>query len=75
MGMPQVYFLLLARLTDMEKKPQFWFNTKTNQVEVGPQSLALYRIGPFESFELASRAPEIVAERAKKIAQEEQQED
>lgn len=48
----------------------YWFNTRTGEVEAGQQSLAHYRIGPFESREEAERAPEIVAERARKIREE-----
>jgi hypothetical protein len=47
-------------------KKKFWFNTKTGQVERGRKSLALYRIGPFETEEEAKRAYEILAERTKK---------
>jgi cell division septation protein DedD len=43
---------------------QYWFNTHTGQVEVGKQSLALYRLGPFSSREEAERAPQIIADRA-----------
>jgi len=46
-----------------EKK--FWFNERTGEVEEGPQSIALYRIGPFETREEAARALDIVAERAR----------
>lgn len=49
----------------------YWFNTKTGEVEAGKQSLAHYRLGPFDSAEEAARAPEIVAERARKMAEEE----
>ena len=49
---------------------RFWFNTRTRQVEEGPKSLGLDRIGPFASFEEAMRAEEIVKERAKKILEE-----
>lgn len=48
----------------------FWFNTRTKEVEEGPQSLALYRIGPFATREEAARGPQIVAERAKQWADE-----
>lgn len=51
---------------------QFWYNTKTNTVEAGPQSLSLDRIGPFASEAEAQRAPEIVAEKARKLREEEQ---
>ena len=53
----------------MQEK-RFWFNTRTRQVEEGPKSLGLDRIGPFASFEEAMRAEEIVKERAKKILEE-----
>ena len=47
-----------------DKLQEYWFNTHTNQVEVGKQSLAIYRLGPFATREEAERAPEIIAERA-----------
>ncbi len=54
---------------------QFWFNTKTKQVEVGPQSLSLERVGPFDSYEEALQAEEIIAERARQIAKEDAADD
>lgn len=59
----------------MEQETQFWFNTKTGKVEAGPQTIALDRIGPFASAEEAARALQIVAERARAIAEEERLED
>ncbi len=59
----------------MEQETQFWYNTKTKKVEVGPQSIALNRIGPFATAEDAARALEITAERARAIAEEEWLED
>lgn len=59
----------------MAQEVQYWFNTKTEMVETGPQSLSLDRIGPFDSFDEAKRALEIVAERAKRIADDEELED
>lgn len=53
----------------------FWFNSRTGQVEEGPQSLSMDRIGPFATREEAARAPEIVEERARKIREEEDRED
>ncbi len=32
-------------------KDEYWFNTKTQEVEIGKQSLSLDRIGPFATFE------------------------
>jgi len=43
---------------------EYWYNDRTGEVEVGPQSLAIDRIGPFRTREEAERALEIVAERA-----------
>lgn len=53
----------------------YWFNTQTGQVEEGQQSLAIDRIGPFQTREEAERALEIVEERAKKIREEDDFED
>ena len=53
----------------------YWYNTRTGEVEEGPQSLAKDRLGPFESREEAARAEEIVAERARKWAEEDAAED
>ncbi|WP_213814625.1 methionine aminopeptidase [Glaciihabitans sp. dw_435] len=50
---------------------QWWFNNKTGEVEEGAQSLGSDRDGPFDSREAAARAPEIIAERARKWAAEE----
>jgi hypothetical protein len=53
----------------MQEK-RYWFNTKTKQVEEGPKSLGLDRIGPFETYAQAQRAEEIVGKRAEKIREE-----
>ena len=57
----------------MSEKVQYWFNTQTNAVEVGPQSLSLYRIGPFESFAEAAMALKVVADKARRIREEDEQ--
>ncbi|MFC5338293.1 methionine aminopeptidase [Leucobacter denitrificans] len=44
---------------------EYWFNTRTREVEVGKQSLAMYRLGPFASRAEAEHAEETVAERAR----------
>jgi len=49
---------------------EWWYNNKTKQVEEGPQSLGGDRDGPFASREDAQRAPEIIAERARRWAAE-----
>lgn len=48
----------------------YWYNQKTGEVEVGPQSLSLDRIGPFETESEARRAPQIIAEKARKLREE-----
>lgn len=62
---------MLARLGTMEQLPKYWFNTKTSEVEQGHKSLALYRIGPFDTREEAARAFEILAARTKALEDEE----
>lgn len=62
-------------MTDSTQPKEFWFNTKTNQVEVGKQSIAVYRIGPFSTFEDASHALEILAEKSKQWREKDEQED
>ena len=54
----------------MSDKPEFWFNLKTQLVEIGPQSLSLDRIGPFPDFESAQAGPETVIARAKALREE-----
>lgn len=54
---------------------EWWYNHKTGQVEEGAQSLGSDRDGPFATKEDAARAPEIAAERSKRWAQEDADED
>lgn len=54
----------------MAKK--YWFNTKTRKVEYGRQSLSVYRLGPYETVAEAMRAEEAIAERGKKLIEEDQ---
>ena len=54
----------MVETTDGEPE-QYWFNTKSNQVEKGRLSTAIYRIGPFDTEAEASRALEILRARAK----------
>jgi len=54
---------------------EYWFNTKTNSVEVGKQSFAVYRIGPFKSRAEAENALQIVANKATKWKEELDRED
>ena len=55
-----------------DPEESYWYNTRTGQVEDGPQSLSVDRIGPFTTREEAARANEIVAERARRWAEEDE---
>ena len=60
----------------MDNEPkEYWFNTNTNEVEVGKQVAAIYRIGPFSDYESAARALVILQERAKAWREEEERRD
>ena len=54
---------------------EWWFNTKTQEVEEGPQSLAVDRVGPFPTRDEANHANQIIAERARAWAAEDAAED
>ena len=49
---------------------EWFYNIKTGEVEEGRQSLASDQDGPFATREEAAKAPEIVAERSRKWASE-----
>jgi len=57
------------------ERETFWYNTRTGEVESGPQSMAVYRIGPFTTRAEAERALEIVAERSRQWAEDDARED
>lgn len=59
----------------IDEDNQYWYNDQTGEVEKGPQSLAIDRIGPFATAEEASRALEIVRERGEQWAAEDEEED
>ena len=56
-------------------KDEYWFNTKTQEVEVGKQSLSLDRLGPFSTFEEARNALEVIAKRAAALRKEDESSD
>lgn len=58
-----------------DSETEYWFNTKTNQVEVGKQSIAVYRIGPFKTFSEAEHALDTIATKAKAWREELERED
>ncbi|MDD6373105.1 MAG: hypothetical protein PUF97_01210 [Bifidobacteriaceae bacterium] len=53
-----------------EMKNQWFFNTKTQQPELGPQSPANVRLGPYKTREAALKAWEIVRQRNAKWEQD-----
>ncbi|WP_296631918.1 SPOR domain-containing protein [Rhodoluna sp.] len=57
--------------SEQEEKPEFWFNLQTNQVEVGKQSAASHRMGPYGTREEAEHALAKAAERAAKWREDE----
>jgi hypothetical protein len=56
-------------------KDEYWFNTKTQEVEIGKQSLSLDRLGPFETMQEAKNAVEIIARRAAALRKEDETSD
>ncbi len=56
-------------MSDTEPQ-QYWFNSRTGEVELGPQSNAIERIGPFATEAEARRAPEVLRERSERWASE-----
>jgi hypothetical protein len=56
-------------------KDEYWFNTKTNEVEIGKQSLSLDRLGPFATFEQAKNALETIAKKAAALRKEDESSD
>jgi len=54
---------------------EYWFNTKTGEVEAGKQSIAPYLIGPFGTIAEAEKAWEAVRQRSAAWAAEEAEED
>ncbi|MCD7100509.1 SPOR domain-containing protein [Pseudoclavibacter sp. 13-3] len=59
----------------MSEQKNFWYSTRTGEVEEGPQSLGTDRIGPFATRDEAARALEIVAARAKQWNDEDEADD
>lgn len=53
---------------------EWWYNTKTGEVEEGMVSPAIDRAGPFASKEEALKAPQLIAERSRKWADDEARE-
>ena len=58
-----------------DEAKEFWFNTQTKTVEVGKQTAALFRIGPFATREEASRALDTIEQRTQAWQREEEDRD
>ena len=54
-----------------DEDQQWWYNSRTKQVERGKQSNAIDRVGPFATEEEARHAPEKLQENAQRWAAEE----
>ena len=54
-----------------QQQPEYWYNTRSEQVEEGKQSIATHRLGPFATRAEAERAPQRLQERAAEWAAEE----
>lgn len=54
---------------------EYWYNTKTGEVEAGKQSIAPYLIGPFHTIAEAENAWETVRQRSAAWAEEDEAED
>ncbi|MBO9577857.1 MAG: methionine aminopeptidase [Microbacteriaceae bacterium] len=57
-------------MADPGVEPEWWYNERTGEAEHGRQAHGVDRIGPFRTREDAQRAPEIVAERARRWREE-----
>ncbi len=64
----------MRKKTHMRTQPEehYWYNTRTNAVEYGKQSLSLYRLGPFSSAAEAARALDVLRERSAAWAAEDE---
>jgi hypothetical protein len=58
-----------------EQQREFWFNSRTGEVEEGKQSISSERLGPFNTPEEAAHANDKLAENARKWAEEDARED
>jgi cell division septation protein DedD len=58
-----------------DSETEYWFNTRTKQVEIGKQSIAVYRIGPFKTRSDAEHALENIAAKSKAWREEQERED
>jgi len=58
-----------------ESDAQFWYNSRTGEVERGMLSPSVDRVGPFPTRAEAERAPQKLQENARRWAEEDAAED
>ena len=61
--------LMNSHYSEQSEQPQFWYNLKTAKVEVGPQSFAKNRVGPFGTRGEAEQALNKLREQSEKWQQ------
>lgn len=59
----------------MSPEKQYWYNVKTGEVEVGPQSMSIDRIGPFGTHDEAENALATYAARNRAWDEEDEADD
>jgi len=60
--------------TPDEIESKYWYNMRTGEVEHGPESPAIDRVGPFDTAEEARNAPQLLQTRSKAWAEDEERE-
>lgn len=58
--------------SELEADQQYWFNTRTGEVEKGMVSPSIDRVGPFATHAEAERAMETVHENSRRWAEEDE---
>ena len=71
MGIAFILFFTRGIFGYMAEELKYWFNQKTREVEKGPKSLAVNRLGPFETFAEAAQAEKLILDRARRLREEE----
>lgn len=59
----------------MTEERRYWYNVKTGEVEEGPKSMAIDRIGPFATREEAANALATYEERNRAWDEEDEEDD
>lgn len=58
-----------------ESEQKYWYNLTTGEVEKGFESPVIDRAGPFDTAEEAANAPQILKDRSRAWAEDEERED